>query len=171
MLIGFTNIKSQNRYYFGGNIGSGSIEGNSPSISALSLALFSGVKIPSLKNSDFRIKFNYSRKINYFLPGDNSDTYSPYLMSLDLKYFFEQTGKSIFFTQEGIGVVAINDRIFRDRNEMDLGIVAEFLWGVDLRKNKSEGFRLGISAEFANTFTNSTANFYLFNIQIQYFPN
>lgn len=87
-----------------------------------------------------------------------------------LKAFIKQRlGTNLLFVEEGAGIIAMNDRTFSDTDVWDYGIAFNVLIGIDLRNFISSGFTLGVGSEYAVTFNNTTATYFSFHLQSQYY--
>ncbi|MFH1196691.1 MAG: hypothetical protein V1720_13395 [bacterium] len=153
----------------GGSIGVGGLKGNSPSQTSLSGDLFLDFYPSFIDFISIRLKFNYSQKAEYFLPENRSNRYYPFVKSFSANVFVEQYIDSKIFVEEGIGVLLLNDHTFSDVNTWNYGMMFNALAGWDLRNFSDSGFRIGFGTEYGLTFTNSSASFYSFYLQGQYF--
>ncbi|MFC2084874.1 hypothetical protein ACFLS9_07450 [Bacteroidota bacterium] len=158
-----------NSLYVGGFIGGGNIQSNSPSQFCLSTSVFVGSSTVFFEKFSFRMGYIYARKINYFLPENRDNKYYPYIHSINLKGITNQSIGSNLFLEEGIGFALLNDRIFKDIDEFSFGLSFSAMIGWDMREINNTGLRLGINAEFTQTFTNTTASFYLLTFQTIYY--
>lgn len=150
-------------------IGYGEIRGNSPAQESLFGSFSVGTGHEILGDVELRLGYLYARKITYFLPEDRTNKYYPYIHSFSLKGFIKQTMTGNYFLEEGIGLVLINDRTFSDVDVWDMGMGVNAMAGADLRNVSGTGFKLGLGLEFSITFTNTTASYYLFNLQTFYY--
>jgi hypothetical protein len=153
----------------GGSLGIGGLKGNSPSQTSLCGDLFLDFYPSFIDFISIRLKFNYSRKVEYFLPENRTNKYYPFVKSFSANVFLEQYVDSKVFVEEGIGFLVLNDHTFSDVNTWNYGMVFNALAGWDLRKFEDTGFRIGFGTEYGLTFTNANASFYSFHIQGQYF--
>jgi len=164
------NIDAQFKsFHASAYLGYGAINGNSPAQESLFGSLIVGTGHEILGDVELRVGYLYARKITYFLPEDRTNKYYPFIHSFSLKGFMIQTLKGNYFLEEGIGLILINDRTFSDVNVWDTGMGANAVVGADLTDTFHKGFKIGLGLEFAVTFTNTTASYYLFNLQSFYY--
>jgi hypothetical protein len=161
----FAQVKSIG---FGGNIGIGSIESNSPSLSSFSGGLILNVEPEFNEDISFRISFTYLRKIEYFVPENRTNKYYPFLKVFTLKTYINQRLSDYFFVEEGFGIAIVNDRVFSDRENWDYGAAVNFFAGIDLQRESSKGFITGIGLEYGKTFTNFNPGYFLVYLEIRY---
>jgi len=156
---------------FGSSIGLGEIRGNSASVSSLGANIFIDV-IPWFSDGNFSIRtgFLYAQKVEYFLPENRTGRYYPFIKSYWLKGELKQILSENFYLEQGAGIIVLNDRTFSDTNAWEFGASFNALAGLDLRNNNLRGVCLGIGFNYGLTFTGTTAGYYLFYTQIQYFP-
>lgn len=164
------NIEAQFKsFHMSTYFGYGVIKGNSPAQESLFGSLTLGTGHEILGDVELRVGYLYARKITYFLPEDRTNKYYPYIHSFSLKGFIKQTLTGDYFLEEGIGLILINDRTFSDVNVWDTGMGVNAMAGVDLRDASGSGFKVGLGVEFSITFTNTTASYYLLNLQSFYY--
>ena len=154
----------------GAYLGIGEIKGNSPPQTSLAANIFIDFQTPLLDDVSFRLNYLHSRKIEYFLPENRKGKYYPFINAFSLKAFIKQRlGTNLLFVEEGAGLIAMNDRTFSDTDVWDYGIAFNVLIGVDFRNFISNGFTLGVGSEYAVTFNNTTATYFSFHLQSQYY--
>lgn len=152
----------------GAGLGIGSIKGNSPSLTSFSGNIFIGYNPKFLEDITFRVNFLFARKVEYFLPEDRTDRYYPFIKAFAFTGVINQPLSNNFFFEEGLGFILLNDRTFSDTDAWDFGIVGNFVVGIHLWDYDKKGFTLGLGTEFGNTFTNSTASYFIFYFQTRY---
>lgn len=156
-------------FSIGGSLGIGGLKGNSPSQTSLSGNIFADVYPSFVDFISIRFKFNYSQKVEYFLPENRMNKYYPLVKSISLNVFVEQYIDSKLYVEEGLGLLALNDRTFSDVNTWNYGMLFNALIGWDIRNLSDSGFRIGVGSEYGLTFTNASPSFYNFYLQGQYF--
>ncbi|HSP86828.1 MAG TPA: hypothetical protein VLN45_01740, partial [Ignavibacteriaceae bacterium] len=114
-----------------------------------------------------RVGFIYAADLNSLVPGSRKQYY-PSVQGFYLKGIYSYFITNNFYTEQGLGLLTLNDRIYSDRNEWDFGIVLSLLAGIDLRENFQNGFRIGLGLEYGLTFLNYTIQFYSTQFQLQY---
>ncbi len=157
------------QFHSGISIGTGSFSGETIPQSGLSASISFGFKHEITGDVAFRFSYTYIRKINYFFPENRIDKYYPLIQSLTVTANIEQAISERIFLQEGAGLSALNDRTFSGLNEWDFGIIFGLTIGVDFKDINSAGWRIGLGGEVAETFTNTTASYYLLNVNVYYY--
>lgn len=151
----------------GAFLGGGIINANSPNITSAAGSIFFETGNVFNTNAAIRFSFLYSTDINQVLPS-TTNRYSPFVKGISIKGISSQLSKN-FYVEEGVGVIALNDRVFSDVNEIDFGFVTSVGAGFDLRKNKPTGFRIGAGTDYGFTFTNTYAKYFSLYLQTQYY--
>ena len=72
------------------------------------------------------------------------------------------------FLEEGVGLLALNDRTFSDTDVWSYGVVLSLSGGWDLRGFNLSGFKLGAGVEFGITFNNTLARYSAFYLYFNY---
>lgn len=152
----------------GGNLGISPMVGNFPSQTGLSGTFFIDVEPAFLDGLYFRFSFTYIKKLEFFLPDEGDKKYFSYEKSIAGRILMKQNVGGLFFIEEGLGFMILNDRTFSDINEWNVGVVFNLQLYTDLRENQKNGFLLGIGSEFGATFTNTNAGYYSVFIQAKY---
>lgn len=169
-VVANTQLLSQfSEIHFGGQIGIGATQGESISQTSLSGSMLLGFKTFLTERIAIRIKYLAARKVNYFLPENRTKTYYPWMQSISLLGNIDQYLENNFLIEEGLGVAFLNDRTFRNLDEWDIGIIIHVMIGWDLRNYDMNGFKIGFGGELAETFTNTTASYYMFTFQTYYY--
>ncbi len=148
-----------------GGVGSGSIKGNSPPVTSLAGKISFGFNPGFLKAVTFRGEFLIARKVEYFLPEDRRGRYYPFVKAFSLAGFIYQPLANNFRLEEGLGFVLVNDRTFSDTDDWDSGLTATLLVRYTFDRPAQNGFSVALGAEFGNTFTNSTASYFVFFLE------
>jgi len=170
LMLSSASVFSQfNEIHFGGGFGIGAISGNSPSQSAYSNSIFIGLKHASTGEIIFRANYVYASKINSVLPENRTGKYYPF------QHIFAVTGSmnqniSSFYLQGGIGPLLIQDRIFAGEIQTDFGLMISagiYITAFSFTDSKID---FGLTGNFGETFTNSLASFYLYQMNFVYFP-
>jgi hypothetical protein len=165
--IFFVSKLQAQTFSVGGFVGGGSVGGFSAETGAFSSSLFAEVNTQPL-GFDTRLSFIYVQDFNALLPG-STNNYFPFAKALSLKAIFNQPLTHPFFLEEGFGPIAIDDRTFSNIDEWNYGTVFSIEAGMDLRKYKIDGVKLGLGVEYAITFGNTFAKYISFHLQGQYY--
>ncbi|HMU43933.1 MAG TPA: hypothetical protein PKA80_11585 [Ignavibacteriaceae bacterium] len=160
-------IFCQNDFSAGIYAGGGLITGNSFSQSSFNVSIFVESGFEIIPNVTPRLSFLYAQDFDAILP-NTRDKYYSLLNGINLKGITSQYFEHSIFLEEGVGLLALNDRIFSDTNVWDYGTVLSVLIGVDLRDFNLKGIKLGLGIEYGLTFNNTLANYYSLYLQMQY---
>ncbi|MBN1301789.1 MAG: hypothetical protein JW995_11295 [Melioribacteraceae bacterium] len=170
LLIISGTINAQfSKFNFGGYIGFGNISGNSPAQTSVAGSFSFGLNHIWMGDADLRLNYLFAKKATYFLPENTKGRYYPELQAFSFKAVIEQELNRQIFVEEGLGLVAINDKTFSDINEWGYGVAASVMLGWDLRSVDKTGIKLGVSGETALTFTSVTASYFFVTAQILYY--
>lgn len=153
----------------GGGFGLGSIQGNSPSVSALSASISTDFKLWFSNIVAFRFEYMHARQTEFFLPENREGKYYPFMNIYNLRAGIQQPLSSTFYLEETAGLLALNDRTFLDTNVWDFGGMFSLLGGLNFRNNENKGLVLGLSFDYGVTINNTTANFSFLKLQTQYY--
>jgi len=151
----------------GGFVGGGTVGGFSAATGAFTSSIFAEVKTPVF-GFNTRLSFIYAQDFNVLLPG-STNRYYPFLKGVSLKAIFTQPLDSPFFLEEGFGPIVINDRTYSNVDEWNYGTAFSMTAGIDFRKKKADGFKLGLGVEYSITFGNTFAKYFSFHLQGQYY--
>ncbi len=151
----------------GGFIGGGTVGGFAATTGAFTSSLYAEINTPFFGFNP-RLSFIYAQDFNVLLPG-TTNKYFPFLKALSLKAIFTQPLSKPFFIEEGFGPEIINDRTFSNVNEWNYGTAFSIATGIDFRKYKMDGFKLGLGTEFSITFGNTFAKYFSLHLQGQYY--
>jgi|SRR5690554_981837 len=160
-------INAQSEINIGVNAGGGFISANSPNEGAFTASVFIG---GYLNPSDFisaRLGFIYAADFNSLVPGSRKQYY-PSVKGFYLKAIYSSFITGNFYTEQGLGLLTLNDRVYSDRNHWDGGIVLSLLGGIDFREYTYNGFRLGLGLEYGLTFIKYSIQYYSTYVQLQY---
>ena len=166
IILFISKVNAQN-ISIGGFIGGGTVGGFSASTGAFTSSLFAEVPTPFF-GFDTRLSFIYVQDYNALLPG-STNRYYPFIKAFSLKAIFTQPLNNPFFLEEGFGPIIIDDRTFTNINEWNYGTAFSMTAGIDLRKYKADGLKLGFGVEYSITFGNTFAKYISFHIQGQYY--
>ena len=167
-VIFFSVIKpSAQTISIGGFLGGGTVGGFSAEQGAFSSSVFVEANTQPI-GFDTRLSFIYVQDFNALLPG-STNSYFPFVKAISLKAIFNQPLSHPFFLEEGFGPVVIEDRTFSNVDEWNYGTVFSIEAGIDFRKNKIDGFKVGLGVEYAITFGNTFAKYFSFHVQGQYY--
>ena len=169
LFIFFLFISKTDAQYMsvGGFIGGGSVGGFSASTGAFTSSLFAEVPTPFF-GFNTRLSFIYVQDFNILLPG-STNRYYPFVKAVSLKAMFTQPLNDPFFLEEGFGPVAVNDRTFSNVDEWNYGVAFSLTAGIDFRKDSPSGFKTGLGVEYSITFGNTSAKYFSFHLQGQYY--
>ncbi len=159
--IKFTNI--------GASLGTGSIKGNSPSVSSLSGSISSDFKLWFSDAVSFRAGFSHARMSDYFLPENRTNKYYPFLNYYTLKGVIYQPLFKRLFIEEAVGILILNDRTFVDTNIWGFGGTFSLLAGLDFRDIDLYGFTIGVSTSYGVTINSTSAGYSIFAIEAMYY--
>ena len=153
----------------GTQLGFGDIKGSVLSHTAFSLGGFVEVS-PSFWNIiDFRFDYYYMRKLDSLFPNNSPNRYYPSLQSLSLKVITRQPLTERWFLEEGLGPMALKDKTYSDINEWDYGVSGLINIGIDFQNSENLPIAITIGSNFGLTFTNTTASYLVYHLQLQYF--
>lgn len=151
----------------GGYIGGGTIKGESSSITSLTTSVYIETNITMFLEVTPRLSFIYAKDFDAVIPNVEKP-YFPYVQGFSFKGVVTQYLEGGIFVEEGIGLLALNDRTFRDTDLWGYGVVLSFAAGWDLRDFNLSGFKLGGGIEYGITFNNTLVQFSSLNLYINY---
>jgi|GEM_PF-463147 hypothetical protein len=151
-------IQAQDIFGIGVNAGAGSLGGNLPSSASFNTSIFIEGNPGFDGNYLMRLTFVYVTDMNILLP-NSLNNYYPFVKGISLKGIQFQDYANSIYSEEGLGILALNDRTYSTFNEWDYGAVFSALVGLDLRHGVEKGFRVGVGAEYGLTFTNTTVRY------------
>jgi len=158
---------AQLRIGFGGSTGGGAIKGESPSIGAFTTSIFIETNTVLFLEVTPRLSFIYARDFNAILPNVKK-SYLPYVQGFTLKGIVTQYFENQIFIEEGVGLLALNDRTFSDTDVWGYGVVLSLSGGWDLRGFNLSGFKLGAGIEFGITFNNTLVQYSSLHLYCDY---
>jgi len=158
---------AQLRISIGGTVGGGFLKGNSPSVGAVTTSLFLETNTVLFSEVFPRLGVIYARDFNAIIPNVDKP-YFPYVQGVTFKGITTQYFDGKYFLEEGVGLLALNDRTFSDTDDWNFGIVPSINGGFDLRGFNLDGFKLGAGAEYGITFTNALPQYSSIHIFVQY---
>jgi len=158
---------AQLRIGFGGSIGGGSIKGESPSIGAFTTSIFIETNTVLFLEVTPRLSFIYARDFNAIIPNVRKP-YFPFVQGFTLKGIATQYFENQIFIEEGVGLLALNDRTFSDTDIWSYGVVLSLSGGWDLRGFNLSGFKLGAGVEFGITFNKTLAQYSSLHLYFNY---
>lgn len=168
MIVGFySNAKAQANFGVGGYAGGGFLSGDSPDVGSYTTSIFFEFKTPFSESVIPRISFIYTQDFNKLVPG-STQRYFPFIKGVSLKGVASQDLSGNYFVEEGAGIITMNDHTFYNVSEWNFGVVTSLLIGLNLTDVNSEGWRIGVGAEFAFSFANTFAKYYSFHVQAEY---
>jgi len=149
---------SQIRISTGGFIGGGTIKGNSPSIGAFTASVFIETNTTLFLEVTPRLSYIFAKDFNAIIP-NTTQPYNPFVQGITFKGITTQYFEDKMFLEEGVGLLALNDRTFSDTDVWSYGVVLSLSGGWDLRGFNLSGFKLGAGVEFGITFNNTLARY------------
>jgi hypothetical protein len=157
-------IQAQDKFGVGVNFGAGTISGNLPSEGSFNTSVFVEGNPGFRGNYLMRLTFVYVTDMNVLLP-TLTDRYTPFLKGISLKGIQSQSFENSIYSEEGLGVIALNDRTYSTFDSWDYGVAFSVLVGLDLRHGVEKGFKIGIGGEYGLTFTNTTVRYLALYLQ------
>ena len=165
----FSNeLLSQQGLSIGGYLGGGVISGNTTSKGSFSSSFFFEVDPGFYKDLSFRLSFLYDTDFNSILP-NTTKRYYPFIKGFGLKGITSQSIEPNFFIEEGLGLIALNDRTISGTDEWDYGANFSLAAGFDLRDLDKKGFKVSLGTEYGLTFFSTLASYFSLYLQAQYF--
>jgi len=158
---------AQLRISLGGTLGGGFIKGNSPSVGVFTTSVFVETNTVLFEEVFPRLCFVFAKDFNALIPNVEKP-YFPYVRGIAFKGITTQFFDGKYFLEEGVGLLALNDRTFSDTDNWNYGIVLSINGGFDLRGFNLDGFKLGAGAEYGLTFTNSLPQYSSLHLFVHY---
>ena len=153
---------------FGGYLGGGVISGNTTGQGSFSSSFFFEVDPGFYKDLSFRFSFIYHTDFNSILP-NSTKRYYPFIKGLGLKGITLQNIEPNFFIEEGLGLIALNDRTISGTDLWDYGVNFSIAAGFDLRGLTKNGLKLSLGTEYGLTFFNTLPSYFSLYLQAQFF--
>jgi hypothetical protein len=153
----------------GASLGTGSIHGNSTSVSALSGSISTDFKLWFSDIVSFRLDYTHARMADYFLPGSRTFRYFPFFNFYTLKGLISQPLYKKFYIEEAAGILLLNDRTFSDTNLWEFGGTFSLVAGLDLRGFDTKGFTIGLITSYGITINSTTAGYSIFALNANYY--
>ncbi|MEP0861829.1 MAG: hypothetical protein HRF52_10385 [Ignavibacterium sp.] len=148
-------------------LGASSFSSNSPSVGGFATGFFIETDTPLFEEVFPRLGITFMKDINAVLP-NNRKAYYPSMLGLNFKGVTSQYFDSKIFLEEGIGLLALNDKTFVDKNSLEFGLALSFLAGYDIRDFNLRGLKTGAAVEYGLTFTGSLPSYLNFYLQFHY---
>ncbi|WP_041294024.1 hypothetical protein [Ignavibacterium album] len=148
-------------------LGASSFSSNSPSVGGFATGFFIETDTPLFEEVFPRLGITFMKDINAVLP-NNRKAYYPSMLGLNFKGITSQYFDSKIFLEEGIGLLALNDKTFIDKNSWEFGLALSFLAGYDMRNFNLRGLKTGAAVEYGLTFTGSLPSYLNFYLQFHY---
>jgi len=158
---------AQLRVGLGGFIGGGTIKGESPSITAFTTSVYIETNFAMFLEVTPRLSFIYAKDFNAIIPNVKKP-YFPFVQGFSFKGIATQYLEDEIFIEEGVGLLALNDRTFSDTDVWGYGVVLSLSAGWDLRSINLSGFKLGAGIEYGITFNNTLVQYSLINLYFNY---
>ena len=167
LLIMASASNAQIRIGAGGFLGGGTIKGDSPSVGVFTSSVFIETNTPLFLEVTPRLSYIFAKDFNAILP-NTKKPYYPYLQGVSLKGIISQYFQDHIFLEEGIGLLALNDRTFSTTDIWDYGIALSLSAGWDLRGFNLSGFKIGGGVEYGLTFNNTLAQYSSIHFYLNY---
>jgi hypothetical protein len=161
-------LHPQESISIGSYLGGGVIKGNTVSKGSFSSSLFLEVDPGLYKDLSLRFSFMYNKDFNSILP-NSTKSYYPFIKGFGLKGVTFQNMELNYFVEEGLGLIALNDRTLSGINEWDYGVNFSIAAGFDLRNSEQKGFKISLGTEYGLTFFNTLPSYFSIYLQVQYF--
>jgi hypothetical protein len=161
------SASAQFRISIGGSVGGGYLQGNSPSVGASTASLFLETNTVLFAEVYPRLGVIIAKDFNAIIPNIDKP-YFPYVQGVTFKGVTTQYFDGRYFLEEGVGLLALNDRTFSDTDDWNYGVVLSINGGFDLRGFNLDGFKLGAGAEYGITFTNALPQYSSIHLFVQY---
>ena len=158
---------AQLRVGVGGFIGGGTIKGESPSITAFTASVYIETNIAIFLEVTPRLSLIYAKDYNAIIPNVEKP-YFPFVRGFSFKGIATQYLEDGIFIEEGVGLLALNDRTFSDTDVWGYGVVLSLSAGWDLRDINLSGFKLGAGIEYGITFNNTLVQYSSLNLYFNY---
>lgn len=170
LILVTTGLNAQVKFSsIGASLGTGTIQGNSTSVSALSGSVSTDFKLWFSDAVSFRLGYAHARMAEYFLPENRTNKYYPFFNFYTLKGVIYQPLYKKLFIEEAAGILVLNDRTFGDTNVWEFGGTFSLLAGLDFRDPEMKGFTLGLSTSYGVTLTSTNASYSIFSVNAQYY--
>jgi hypothetical protein len=114
-----------------------------------------------------RLSYIFAKDFNAIIP-NTTQPYNPFVQGITLKGITTQYFEDKMFLEEGVGLLALNDRTFSDTDVWSFGVVLSLSGGWDLRGFNLGGFKLGAGVEFGMTFNNTLARYSALHLYFNY---
>lgn len=167
ILLISTSAFSQVGFSAGTFIGGSSFSSNSPAVGGFVTGVFIETDTPLFEEVFPRLGFIFMKDINAILP-DNRKPYYPTMLGFNFKGVTAQYFDSKIYLEEGIGLLALKDKTFVDKNSWEFGLALSFLAGLDMRDFNLRGLKTGVAVEYGLTFTGSLPSYLNFFLQFHY---
>ncbi|MCH7963476.1 MAG: hypothetical protein IH852_06010 [Bacteroidetes bacterium] len=158
---------AQLRFGAGGSIGGGTITGESPSIAAFTASIYIETNFAMFLEVTPRLSYIYAKDFNAIIPNVRKP-YFPFVQGFSFKGIATQYFEEGIFIEEGVGLLALNDRTFSDTDVWGYGVVLSLSAGWDLRGFSLSGFKLGAGIEYGLTFNNTLVQYSSLNFYFNY---
>lgn len=154
--------QENNLFSVGGSLGGGVITLSPINQGSINSSIFIDYKYR--EDYSLRMILLYNADFQSFLP-NNRIAYSPFIKGANLKIIFNPTLDDDFYLEEGLGLSAINERVFSDHNDWDFGVA----FSLSIVKPISRKFDLAAGAEYCLTLTGTTVKYFSLFLQGKYF--
>jgi len=169
ILLSGISVTTNAQFMFsaGATIGGGFIKSNSPSVGTFTTSVFIETNTALFSEVFPRLGIIYAKDFNAIIPNVEKP-YFPWVQGITFKGVTTQYFDGRYFLEEGVGLLALNDRTFSDTDNWNYGIVLSINGGFDLRGFNLDGFKLGAGAEYGITFTNALPQYSSIHLFVNY---
>ncbi|HZW38861.1 MAG TPA: hypothetical protein VFF33_06135 [Ignavibacteriaceae bacterium] len=142
-------------------LGGGFISSISPDVGAFSSSFFYERYINPA--TAIRFSFVYTGDYNMIVPNTRKK-YEPFIKGITVSGINHVPLNNLFYVEPGIGLAALNDRIFNGKSEWGYGVLFSLGWG-----RRVDNISYSANAEYALTFTASNPKYFSLTLQGRYF--
>ena len=114
-----------------------------------------------------RLGIIFAKDFNAIIPNVEKP-YFPLVQGITFRGITTQYFEDHIFLEEGVGLLALNDRTFSDTDSWGYGIVLSISGGWDLRGFELSGFKLGAGIEYGITFTSTLPQYSSIHLFLHY---
>jgi hypothetical protein len=122
ILLAFVPATSNAQFMFsaGATLGGGFIKSNSPSVGTVTTSFFIETNTPLFSEVFPRLGYLFAKDFNAIIPNVEKP-YFPWLQGIYFKGVTTQYFDGRYFLEEGVGLLALNDRTFSDTDNWNYG--------------------------------------------------
>ncbi len=153
-----------NNITIGGGIGLGNIQGNLPSQTSFAGKVFIETNASFKPFNKIEFAFTYAQKLEKILLENHTISYYPFIKSFTIAGKSNQQLNNIFFIEEGLGLLLLNDRTFSDIDTWNYGFTVNVSGGTNL-SNKT---KILIGLDYGLTLNNTNTSYYILMMALKY---